>query len=41
MSFLLYYIGKLKNSFKIYCYENIQKYRECSENEVLDSFLDI
>ena len=30
---LLYYIPKLKDSFKVYCYENVQKYRECSGNE--------
>ena len=35
----LYYIAKLKNSSKVYCYENVQKYRECSGNEVLGSFL--
>ena len=31
---LLYYIAKLKDSFKVYCYENVQKYKECSGNEV-------
>lgn len=38
---LLYYIAKLKDSFYVYCYENVQKYKECSGNEVLGSFLDI
>ena len=38
---LLYYIAKLKDSFLVYCYENVQKYKECSGNEVLGSFLDI
>ena len=36
---LLYYIPKLKDSFKVYCYENVQKYRECSGSGVLGSFL--
>ena len=36
--FLLYYIDKLKDSFKVYCYENVQKYEECSGNRVLDLF---
>ena len=36
---LLYYIAELKDSFKVYCYENVQKYKECSGNEVLGSFL--
>ena len=36
---LLYYIAKLKDSFKAYCYENVQKYRECSGSGVLDSIL--
>lgn len=36
---LLYYIDKLKDSFKVYCYENVQKYEECSGNEVSGSFL--
>lgn len=36
---LLYYIDKLKDSFKVYCYENVQKYKECSGNEVLSRFL--
>lgn len=36
---LLYYIAKLKDSFKVYCYENVQKYKECSGNEVLSRFL--
>lgn len=27
---LLYYIAELKDSFKVYCYENVQKYRKCS-----------
>ena len=40
MPFLLYYIDKLKDSFNVYCYENVQKYKECSGNKVLDSFLD-
>jgi len=31
---LLYYIAKLKDSFLVYCYENVQKYRECSGNGV-------
>ena len=36
----LYYIDKLKDSFKVYCYENVQKYKECSGSRVLGSFLD-
>ena len=36
---LLYYIAKLKDSFLVYCYENVQKYRECSGNGVSGSFL--
>ena len=36
---LLYYIANLKDSFKVYCYENVQKYKECSGNEVLGSLL--
>ena len=36
---LLYYIDKLKDSFKVYCYENVQKYEECSGNEVSSHFL--
>lgn len=36
---LLYYIAKLKDSFKVYCYENVQKYKECSGSRVLGSFL--
>ena len=36
---LLYYIPKLKDSFKVYCYENVQKYRECSGSRVLGSLL--
>ena len=36
---LLYYIDKLKDSFKVYCYENVQKYEECSVNEVSSHFL--
>ncbi|WP_314990678.1 hypothetical protein [uncultured Gemella sp.] len=31
---LLYYIAKLKDSFLVYCYENVQKYRESSGNGV-------
>ena len=38
---LLYYIDKLKDSFKVYCYENVQKYEECSVNSALSAFLDI
>ena len=38
--FLLYYIDKLKDSFNVYCYENVQNYKECSGNEVLGSLLD-
>ena len=38
---LLYYIAKLKDSFKVYCYENVQKYRECSRKGALDLCLDI
>ena len=37
---LLYYIAKLKDSFSVYCYENVQKYKECSGNEVLGLLLD-
>ena len=36
---LLYYIAKLKDSFKVYCYENVQNYMEWSESGVLDSLL--
>ena len=38
---LLYYIAKLKDSFKVYCYENVQICRECSGNRDLSAFLNI
>ena len=38
---LLYYIANSKDSFKVYCYENVQKYKKCSGSEILGSFLDI
>ena len=35
---LLYYIDKLKDSFKVYCYENVQICWKRSGNRALSAF---